>query len=72
MFRCSVKTTFLNVGDIAYGMLSMTKIVLKIICKDSNPPVLAENLLTVFGVISGLLFSLNILLVLKLFLAKGG
>ena len=68
MFGCSVKKTFLNVADITYGMLCVTKIVLKI--NYSNPPVLAENLPFLEN-ISDLLFSLNILLVFqKLFLAK--
>ena len=49
----------------------MTKIVLKINCGDSNPPVLAENL-PILENISGLPFSLNILLVFSnLFLFKG-
>ena len=39
----------------------MTKIVLKINCGDSNPPVLVENLPFLEN-ISGLPFSLNILL----------
>ena len=38
----------------------MTKLVLKINCGDSNPPVLAENL-TFLANISGLPFALNIL-----------
>ena len=42
----------------------MTKIVLKINCGDSNPPVLAENL-PFFGNISGLPFLHNILLVFE-------
>ena len=40
----------------------MTKVVLEINCGDSNPPVLAENLPFLEN-ISGLPFSLNILLV---------
>ena len=42
----------------------MTKIVLKINCRDSNPPVVAENLPFLEN-ISGLTFSLNILVVFK-------
>ena len=42
----------------------MTKIVLKINCRDSNSPILAENLPFLEN-ISGLSFSLNILLVLE-------
>ena len=42
----------------------MTKIVLKINCGDSNPPVLAKNL-PFFGDIFGLPFSLNIFLVFE-------
>ena len=45
----------------------MTKVVLKINCGDSQPPVLAENLTES---ISGLPFSLNILLVFKTLLSK--
>ena len=55
LFLCSKKITSLNV---------MTKIVLKLNCGDSNPPVLAENLPFVESIF-GLPFSLNILLVFE-------
>ena len=42
----------------------MTKIVLKLNCGDSNPPVLAENLPFLENIF-GLPFSLNILLVFE-------
>ena len=53
-----MKTTSLIVDDVTYG------IVLKINCRDSNPLVLAENL-PFLANISGLPFSLNILLVFE-------
>ena len=56
-FRCSVKTTFLNVADV-------TKIVLKINCGDSNLRVLAEQPPFLENICS-LPFSLNILLVFE-------
>ena len=39
-FDQGLKTTFLNVADITYGMLRL----LKINCEDSNPPYPEENL----------------------------
>ena len=42
----------------------MTKIVLKLSCGDSNPPILAENV-SFLKNIFGLPFSLNILLVFE-------
>ena len=43
----------------------MTKVVLEINCGDSNPLILAENL-PFLEIISGLPFSLNILLVFEI------
>ena len=46
---CSIKATFLNVADNYNLWNVMTKIALKVNCGDSNLPILAENLQTIFG-----------------------